>query len=447
MSKIRVMSELLSNKIAAGEVVEKVVSVVKELVENSVDAGATTIKIDLKESGLREIVVTDNGIGMEHEDAVLAFQRHATSKLYTDDDLFSIKSLGFRGEALPSIAAVSEVVLKTCQDDIGTLVHIKGGKILEEKNSDSRVGTQITVTNMFYNTPARLKHLSSIYAELANVTEYVNKMALSYPKIKFILTNDDKELLNTDGSGNLLKVIKEIYGLDVAKKMLEMKVCNDDYEVSGYISLPEVNRSSRNHMTVLVNGRVIKNQILNRVINDSYSSYKEDTRYPIVVLNIKADPSLVDVNVHPSKQDIKFSNFEELKELISNGIKDVIKTKLLIPKIEVKEEKPQITYENLSLNLERNVISESTNNDEKERITKLVNFDYEPNNELDAIEEKEEYVEELPSEKLPELYPVGLVHGTYIVCENEKGIAAQHCGSPFRPPHGANSFDVRSIFL
>ena len=422
MSKIRVMSELLSNKIAAGEVVEKVVSVVKELVENSVDAGATTIKIDLKESGLREIVVTDNGIGMEHEDAVLAFQRHATSKLYTDDDLFSIKSLGFRGEALPSIAAVSEVVLKTCQDDIGTLVHIKGGKILEEKNSDSRVGTQITVTNMFYNTPARLKHLSSIYAELANVTEYVNKMALSYPKIKFILTNDDKELLNTDGSGNLLKVIKAIYGLDVAKKMLEMKVCNDDYEVSGYISLPEVNRSSRNHMTVLVNGRVIKNQILNRVINDSYSSYKEDTRYPIVVLNIKADPSLVDVNVHPSKQDIKFSNFEELKELISNGIKDVIKTKLLIPKIEVKEEKPQITYENLSLNLERNVISESTNNDEKERITKLVNFDYEPNNELDAIEEKEEYVEELPSEKLPELYPVGLVHGTYIVCENEKGI-------------------------
>ena len=422
MSKIRVMSELLSNKIAAGEVVEKVVSVVKELVENSVDAGATTIKIDLKESGLREIVVTDNGIGMEHEDAVLAFQRHATSKLYTDDDLFSIKSLGFRGEALPSIAAVSEVVLKTCQDDIGTLVHIKGGKILEEKNSDSRVGTQITVTNMFYNTPARLKHLSSIYAELANVTEYVNKMALSYPKIKFILTNDEKELLNTDGSGNLLKVIKAIYGLDVAKKMLEMKVCNDDYEVSGYISLPEVNRSSRNHMTVLVNGRVIKNQILNRVINDSYSSYKEDTRYPIVVLNIKADPSLVDVNVHPSKQDIKFSNFEELKELISNGIKDVIKTKLLIPKIEVKEEKPQITYENLSLNLERNVISESTNNDEKERITKLVNFDYEPNNELDAIEEKEEYIEELPSEKLPELYPVGLVHGTYIVCENEKGI-------------------------
>ena len=421
MSKIKVMSELLSNKIAAGEVVEKVVSVVKELVENSVDAGATTIKIDLKESGLREIVVTDNGIGMDHDDAVLAFQRHATSKLYTDDDLFSIKSLGFRGEALPSIAAVSEVILKTCQDEVGTLVHIKGGKILEEKKSDARIGTQITVTNMFYNTPARLKHLSSVYSELANVIEYTNKMALSYPKIKFILTNDDKELLNTDGSGNLLKVIKSIYGLDIAKKMLEINVSNDDYEVSGYISLPEVNRSTRNHMTILVNGRVIKNQILNKVINEAYSSYKEDTRYPIVVLNIKTDPTLIDVNIHPSKQDIKFSNFEDLKELISNGIKEVIKAKLLIPKIEVKKEIPSINYENLTLDLEREIVSESTNTEEKERLTKIINFDYEPNNELD-IEEKESYVEELPNEKLPELYPVGLVHGTYIVCENEKGI-------------------------
>ena len=353
MSRIRVMSELLSNKIAAGEVVEKVVSIVKELVENSVDAGATNIKIDLKESGLREIVVTDNGIGMDHNDAVLAFQRHATSKLYTDDDLFSIKSLGFRGEALPSIAAVSEVILKTCQNEIGTLVHIKGGKILEEKNSDARIGTQITVTNMFYNTPARLKHLSSVYSELASVTEYVNKMALSYPKIKFVLSNDEKELLNTDGSGNLLKVIKAIYGLDIAKKMLELNISNDDYEVSGYISLPEVNRSTRSHMTVIVNGRVIRNQVLNKVINESYSSYKEDTRYPIIVLKIKCDSSLIDVNIHPSKQDIKFSNFEDLKELISNGIKEVIKTKLLIPKIEVKQELPPVTYKNLSLDLER----------------------------------------------------------------------------------------------
>ena len=420
MSRIKVMDELLSNKIAAGEVVEKVVSIVKELVENSIDAKATMIKVDLKEAGLREITVTDNGMGMDKNDAQLAFQRHATSKLYTDDDLFNINSLGFRGEALPSIAAVSDVVLKTCQDDVGTQIHIKGGKILENKPSEGRIGTQITVTNLFYNTPARLKHLSSPYAELANVTEYVNKMALSYPKVKFILTNDEKELLNTDGSGNLLKVIKSIYGLDIAKKMLPIEISNDDYEVSGYISLPEVNRSSRNHMTVLVNGRVIKNQYLNRIINDAYFSFKEDTRYPIVVIKITADPILVDVNIHPSKQDIKFSNFEDLKNMISEVINKTIRSKLLIPKIEVKEQ-PTVKYENLSLNLERNSISEEPSLLDKQKLTDLVNFNYEPNNELDN-EEEPSYIEERPKETLPELYPIGLALGTYIVCENERGI-------------------------
>lgn len=420
MSRIKVMDELLSNKIAAGEVVEKVVSIVKELVENSIDAKATMIKVDLKEAGLREITVTDNGIGMDKNDAQLAFQRHATSKLYTDDDLFNINSLGFRGEALPSIAAVSDVVLKTCQDDVGTQIHIKGGKILENKPSEGRIGTQITVTNLFYNTPARLKHLSSPYAELANVTEYVNKMALSYPKVKFILTNDEKELLNTDGSGNLLKVIKSIYGLDIAKKMLPIEISNDDYEVSGYISLPEVNRSSRNHMTVLVNGRVIKNQYLNRIINDAYFSFKEDTRYPIAVIKITADPILVDVNIHPSKQDIKFSNFEDLKNMISEVINKTIRSKLLIPKIEVKEQ-PTVNYENLSLNLERNSISEEPSLLDKQKLTNLVNFNYEPNNELDN-EEESSYIEERPKETLPELYPIGLALGTYIVCENERGI-------------------------
>ena len=389
MSKIRVMNELLANKIAAGEVVEKVVSIVKELVENSVDASSTTIKVDLKEAGLREIVVTDDGIGMAHDDALLAFQRHATSKLYTDDDLFSISSLGFRGEALPSIAAVSEVELKTCQNEVGTYVHIKGGKLLEDKSSEARRGTQIKVTNLFYNTPARLKHLSTPYSELAHVTEYINKMALSYPKIKFRLTNDDREILNTDGSGNLLKVIKSIYGLDVTKKMLEINTSNDDYEVSGYISLPEVNKSSRNHMTVLVNGRVVRNQVLNKVINDSYSSFKEDTRYPVVVLKINTDPNLIDVNIHPSKQDIKFSNFDDLKMLISEAITNTIKTKLLIPKIEAKE---VITpkYENITLDLERTIVSDTTTIENKERLTNLVNFNYEQNNELDIEESKEE---------------------------------------------------------
>ena len=326
MSKIKVMDELLSNKIAAGEVVERCVSIVKELVENAIDAGSSEIKIELKEAGLREIKVTDNGCGMDKSDALLAFQRHATSKLYTDDDLFNIRSLGFRGEALPSIASVSEVILKTCQEDTGVLVHIKGGKIVENTFCEARKGTSITVSNLFYNTPARLKHLSSINAELANVVDYVNKMALSYANIKFILLNDERELLNTDGSGNLLKVIRNIYGIDVTKKMIEISSSNDDYEIYGYISLPEVNRSSRNYMTTLVNGRVIRNSILNKVINDSYSNYKEDTRYPIVVIEITTDPALIDVNIHPSKMDIKFSNFEDLKELIKTTIISAIRS-------------------------------------------------------------------------------------------------------------------------
>ena len=428
MSKIKVMSELLANKIAAGEVVEKCVSIVKELVENSIDAKSSEIKIELKEAGLREIKVVDNGIGMDSNDALLAFQRHATSKLYDADDLFHISSLGFRGEALPSIASVSEVILKTCQKEKGTLIHIKGGHLVENTSAEARVGTSITVSNLFYNTPARLKHLSSIYSELAAITDYVNKMALSYPKVKFRLINDEKELLTTDGSGKLLKVIHAIYGMNVTKKMIPVSASNDDYKITGYISMPEVNRSSRNYMTTIVNGRVIKNAALNKTINDSYSSFKEDTRYPIVVLIINTDPALIDVNVHPSKLDIKFSNFDDLKLLINEMITSNIQNKLLIPKIEVKKELPSFNYQNLSLELERNIVKEEEKNDEdyQTKLSNLINFREIPNQELQELENEENntYIEEVTSkkEKLPELYPIGLALGTYIICENEKGI-------------------------
>ena len=258
MSKISVMSEDLSNKIAAGEVVEKTMNVVKELVENSIDAKASMIKVELKDSGVLEIKVTDDGIGMDKDDAVLCFQRHATSKLHNINELFNIASLGFRGEALPSIASVSKVTLKTSNGEVGTLVKINGGKQELVESCDIRRGTIITVSNLFYNTPVRLKYLKSLYAELANITDYINKMALSYPNIKFILINNEKELLNTDGSGNLLKVINSIYGLAVTKKMLEIDAENDDFHIMGYTSYPEVNRSSRNNITILVNNRVIK---------------------------------------------------------------------------------------------------------------------------------------------------------------------------------------------
>ena len=427
MSSIKVMSDSLANKIAAGEVVEKILSVVKELVENSIDAKSREIIIELKESGFREIKIIDDGIGMDKDDAHNAFLRHATSKLYDDDDLFNICSLGFRGEALPSIAAVSEVELKTCYKDgeIGTFIHIKGGKILEEKDIASKKGSSFKITNLFYNTPARLKHLSSSYSELSNVIDYVNKMAMSYPDIRFVLKNDDRELLITNGSGNLLKVFNSIYGVNITKKMISIKGDNDDYEISGYISLPEVTRSNKNHITTIVNGRVVKNTTLYRIINEAYSNYKEDSRYPICIINITCDPSLLDVNIHPSKLDIKFSNFDELTVLIKTVIINALKDKLLIPNInvvkedEIKKEK----YENLTLNIERATsFIEEEKGQYKNKLEDLVNYRDSNDNEVLQDNNISEVITVSDNEKLPELYPVGLLLGTYIVCENEKGI-------------------------
>lgn len=420
MPIIKVMDEILANKIAAGEVVERCASVIKELVENSIDAESTEIKIDVLESGTKEMKVTDNGKGMEKEDAILAFSRHATSKIKEEEDLFHIETLGFRGEALASIASVSDVTLETSQGDIGTLVHIAGGKIIEVSPTEARRGTVITVKNLFYNTPARLKHMKSLYTELSSITDYVNKIALSHPDIKFIVTNNGNVLLNTDGSNLLLKTIKNIYGVEVARKMIEIKGENTDYMVNGFISLPEVHRASRNNMITLVNGRVVRNTELNRVINDSYHSFKPDNRYPITVINITADPSLIDVNIHPTKMDIKFSKLEELCELISGLIKKVLHQKTLIPKVEIespkelpKVEKPVFVEQKLDFRVfEPEPVYEPqlTMNEE------LVHSQPE-----EILVEHPEIIEEKEN-RLPELYPVGIVHGTYIICQNDLGM-------------------------
>ena len=421
MSKIQVMDEILANKIAAGEVVERCASVVKELVENSIDALSTEIKVELLDSGIKEIKVTDNGIGMDREDAILSFSRHATSKLKNEHDLFNINTLVFRGEALAAISSVSEIELKTSTGDVGTYLKVKGGKIEEVINGDARVGTIMSVKNLFFNTPARLKHLKSLYTELANVTEYINKLALSHPDIKFTLINNGNIVTNTDGSNNLLKTIKNIYGIEVAKKMLYIEGNNDDYEVSGYVSLPEVNRSSRNHMITIVNGRVVKNMEINRIINESYHSFKPDTRYPITILNINADPSLVDVNIHPTKMDIKFSKLEELMVLIQELIENKIRKINLIPEVEtpkinIEKIEPKKTYQYQTLNLSR--VEEKEEEYQKEIIeeTPILINDFEE----EIQEERKEYEEK--KMRLPELYPVGLVHGTYIICQNELGM-------------------------
>ena len=411
MSVIMQMDELLANKIAAGEVVERCASVVKELVENSIDALSTEIKIDLIEAGTKQIKVIDNGIGMDNIDAIMAFNRHATSKIKTEDDLYNINTLGFRGEALASIASVSEITLKTCMDNIGTTVNISGGKLIDTTVSDARIGTEITVSNLFYNTPARLKHMKSLYTELSSITDYINKIALSHPEIKFVLTNNNSILLNTDGSNNLLKTIKSIFGIETAKKMLDIEAEDNDYKISGYISAPEIHRSSRNGIITLVNGRVVRNAELNKMINDSYHSYKPDTRYPITVINIELDPSLIDVNIHPTKMDVKFSKLEELLTLVYNTIRNRIKGVNLIPHIETNE------FKNIETNYQINNFDNTSDFEEK---PKQEEIKYEEQTlTFEEIKEKEE---EYRKEPFPELSYVGVVRGTYIICQNELGM-------------------------
>lgn len=412
MGKIMLMSESLSNKIAAGEVVEKCASVVKELVENSIDAGSSEIKVELISSGVKSIKVTDNGCGMDIEDALMCFQSHATSKIKSEDDLYNISTLGFRGEALPSIASVSNVTIKTCDGFDSIIYELEGGKLINQKSGDLRKGTSIEVKDLFYNTPARLKYLSSLYAELANITECINKAALSHTNIRFTLINDGKIITKTDGRGDLLKTINDIYGVKVAKKMLRVTGETDDYTLDGYISLPEITKSNRNHIITIVNGRVVRNSELNRVINDAYHKYKFDNRYPVVVLKIDVDPSLTDVNVHPSKMDIKFSNFDDLKELVFEKIKDTLNNHFLAPtvsndivkvdnivnKIDTKEEIKEYVFD----------FSDSENIVKEDEDT----YNYQVTDVLDEDKKRE----------FPIIYPIGQVLGVYIVCHSEKGM-------------------------
>lgn len=413
MTKIRVMDETLANKIAAGEVVEKCSSIVKELCENSIDAHAKKIIINLSEGGKKKIEVIDDGCGMSKEDASLAFMRHATSKIYKDDDLFFIDTLGFRGEALPSIASVSKTNLITSDGGIGTHIVIEGGKKVLEEASDARVGTSITVTNLFYNTPARLKYLKSEQYELANCVSFVEKLALSHPEVSFLLTNDDTTLVMTSGSNNMLKTIHEIYGLSVSKRMLEVRASNDDFDLFGYVCKPEILKSNRNHMIVIVNDRIVRNNDINRAINDAYYTYKPDIKYPIVVLKINTDPTLVDVNIHPTKQDIKLSKMDVLYDLIVKTIKSALYKALLIPDaIERLPESNPIKDEVIT-----DIIKE---NDSEYKVENTqATFDF----AASASEETQEEVINInPEMKKLKLYPVGLAHGTYIIAENETGV-------------------------
>ena len=416
MTKIKVMSENLANKIAAGEVVEKCASVVKELVENSIDAESTEIKVDLTNGGLGSIRISDNGIGMEHDDALLAFERHATSKLTKEDDLFFINTLGFRGEALPSIASVSEVELVTCASKVGTRIIKKGGKLVLDESIGKNKGTEITVSNLFYNTPARLKYLKSEQFELANSVSYIEKLALAKPYIKFSLTNNGRTIVKTSGSGNLLKTINEIYGLNVSSKMIEIKAMNDDFTINGYICKPEILKSNRNDMNIFVNGRIIKNYDINKAINDAYYNYKPDKKFPIVVINIETDPTIIDVNIHPTKQDIKIAKYNDLYSLIVDTIEEALKKNLLVQDAllrlpstnEVRQEILGIHEEQSPYSPQQQPVAEK-NKEEKEDAQ--TSFDFVEEENADNAEFKR-----------LNLHPIGQIHATFIVAQNEEGM-------------------------
>jgi DNA mismatch repair protein MutL len=338
MGNIRVMSELLANKIAAGEVVERPASVVKELLENAVDAGANRIAVEVEQGGLTLIRVTDNGCGMDREDAVLAFERHATSKIREDKDLFRIRTLGFRGEALPSIAAVSRVEVRTRPQEQadGTRLRIHGGNIVEQEVTGAPVGTEITVRDLFYNTPARLKYLKSIQTELGHVIDAVQRMALAHPEISFQFRHNGHSLLQTPGDGKLLHVVAAIYGREIAKQMMMIEWEDADYRIAGFSSFPEVTRSNRNHCLFFVNGRSIRSYQLLRAVQDAYHTRLPINRYPICVLHLGMDPTLVDVNVHPAKLEVRFSEEQDVAARVQEAIRQALVKGTFIPKVAVR---------------------------------------------------------------------------------------------------------------
>ncbi|GAA0129565.1 DNA mismatch repair endonuclease MutL [Bacillus velezensis] len=456
MAKVIQLSDELSNKIAAGEVVERPASVVKELVENAIDANSTVIEIDIEEAGLSSIRVLDNGEGMETDDCKRAFRRHATSKIKDENDLFRVRTLGFRGEALPSIASVSHLEIKTSiGEGAGTHLILQGGNIISEQKSSSRKGTEIIVTNLFFNTPARLKYMKTVHTELGNITDVVNRIALAHPEVSIRLRHQGKNLLQTNGNGDVRHVLAAIYGTAVAKKMIPLHVSSLDFEVKGYIALPEITRASRNYMSSVINGRYIKNFPLVKAVHEGYHTLLPIGRHPITFIEITMDPILVDVNVHPSKLEVRLSKETELHELIRDGIKEVFQKQRLIPSAQLPkktapapakneqqfmifeesaperklpEKKPEPSYSPMKLS---SVVKEPEPVIEEESLPDEAGHGVPPELGMPVTEapvsdipkpEEEADSEEIREERVPVMYPIGQMHGTYILAQNENGL-------------------------
>ena len=444
MQKIKQLDDILANKIAAGEVIERPANVVKELVENSIDANSNKIDVIIEEGGLNLIQVIDNGEGMVKEDALLCFSRHATSKIKDDQDLFCIQTLGFRGEAIPSIASISNFELKTSTGEKGTTVIYQYGKFISCDESDSKKGTDIKVKKLFQNVPARLKYIRSINAEFANIQTYLERLSLSHHDISFTLINNGKIVYKTNGNGNLLEVISNIYGLNVAKNMIPVNFEDDEFIISGFISKIDINRASKNHIVTMVNSRVVKNKITTDSINNAYRRYLIDKRFPIAIVNIEIDPFLVDVNVHPSKLEVRFSKEYKLKDLVYQGISDALSKVNLTYSPSVTNSRPKFVPDLQQMDFEFKYDEQS--NDEKIEneniLDKRIYQETILENQINTINEsKKEYIvpdkqtiesklEPKPKIMKKKLLVKGQIHGSYIICEDETGmyIVDQHAG-------------------
>lgn len=411
MGNIIRLEEHLANMIAAGEVIERPANVVKELVENALDAGASFVEIELREGGLSGITVTDDGCGMDPEDAILAFERHATSKIKVEPDLFRIRSLGFRGEALPSIAAVARIELETSKGgSTGTRVVFQAGKKIAGGAGPARKGTRVSVTKLFYNTPARLKYMKGPLPELAFITEMVDKLALARPDVGFSLAQEGKEILRTPGNGKILEVLGRIYGFGVAKMMKPFRREDREYRLSGVLANPLVNRSAKSYLTLIANGRVIRNPRIAATLIEAYGQLLPKGRYPVAVLEIACDPLLVDVNIHPTKAEIKFSEEAKLQALILETLKTVLSSFRIVQ--EAPAARPLLPGEEpgdlgfAPLNPERpDVLSEAEP----------------PPPEGSAAAEPAE-IPPRPEKRFPEMEYIGQYAGTYLLFQNAEGL-------------------------
>ena len=411
MSKIHVLDEHLTNMIAAGEVVEKPSGVVKELVENSIDANARMITVKVYNGGKDAIEVIDDGVGMDQQDAIRAFSRHATSKIARPDDLWDIHTMGFRGEALPSIASVAKVILTTNDGNESTGVQIEYGKIVKAGPEPCANGTSIRVEGLFYRTPARLKHLKSGSVEINAIVEIMQKFALSHPEIAFELYSDDKQRLSTSGSGSLEEAVLNIYGLEIARNSLPISLSDYDFQVEGVIVLPSLSRSGKQYINCFINGRMVRSFLIQKAVCDAYRGFMMPERFPIVVLNIKADYQLVDVNVHPSKWEIRLSKERQLCSLLENGIREILTSKFTPGEIHLPKEK---------IHVEEQTMFTTTYSPEPEI----------PVNELK--EEPETYLEEKPvkPQRIEKVEPVVVdrfqylaqLHGNYILAYDEESL-------------------------